>query len=145
MITLRASRPEDVERLFEIWRDAVDATHTFLSDEDRAEIARIVRDDYVPVAEFIVAVDGDDRPLAFMGMTGNNIDALFIDPAVHRQGLGRMMIECAAREGRPLTVDVNEQNEGAVGFYRAMAFVETGRSATDDQGRPYPLLHMRRA
>ena len=145
MIALRASRPEDVERLFEIWRDAVDATHHFLGDADRAEIARIVRDDYAPVAEFVVAVDGSGRPRAFMGMTGSNIDALFIDPAAHRQGIGRAMIDHAARLGGPLTVDVNEQNDGAVSFYRAVGFVETGRSATDDQGRPYPLLHMRRA
>jgi len=39
-------------------------------------------------------------------------------------------------------VDVNEQNDQAVGFYRKMGFTETGRSPTDDDGRPYPLLHM---
>ena len=144
MITLRASRADDAARLFEIWRDAVDATHHFLSDEDRCEIARIVRDDYIPAADLTVAVDDDDRPLALMGMTGRNIDALFIDSRVHRRGIGSAMIDHAAKDGSPLKVDVNEQNAGAVGFYRAMGFVETGRSATDDQGRPYPLLHMRR-
>ena len=89
-------------------------------------------------------MDAEDRPLGFMGLTGSNIDALFIDPAAHRQGIGRALVEHAGRGGGPLTVDVNEQNEGAVGFYLAMGFALAGRSPLDDQGRPYPLLHLRR-
>ncbi len=41
-----------------------------------------------------------------------------------------------------LTVDVNEQNEQAVGFYAHTGFIVTGRSATDGEGRPYRLLHL---
>jgi putative acetyltransferase len=41
-------------------------------------------------------------------------------------------------------VDVNEQNDGAIGFYGHLGFEVTGRSEFDDQGRPYPLLHLRR-
>lgn len=40
-------------------------------------------------------------------------------------------------------VDVNEQNEQAVGFYRRMGFEVAGRSAEDGMGLPFPLLHMR--
>jgi putative acetyltransferase len=42
-----------------------------------------------------------------------------------------------------LAVDVNEQNEAATRFYEACGFVVTGRSELDEQGRPYPLLHMK--
>lgn len=42
-------------------------------------------------------------------------------------------------------VDVNEQNEGAVGFYRRLGFEVYDRSERDGQGMPYPLLHMRLA
>jgi putative acetyltransferase len=52
------------------------------------------------------------------------------------------MIAYAKQRGA-LTVDVNEQNTQGVGFYRHLGFVETGRSETDDQGRPYPLLHLK--
>lgn len=40
------------------------------------------------------------------------------------------------------TVDVNEQNTQAVGFYARAGFTVTGRSPVDDEGRPYPLLHL---
>ena len=49
--------------------------------------------------------------------------------------------EAIARLGAT-RVDVNEQNEPALGFYRHLGFAVVGRSALDGQGRPYPLLHM---
>ena len=77
-----------------------------------------------------------------MGMTDNNIDSLFISPDQRGKGIGKHMIAHAKKQGT-LTVDVNEQNTQGVGFYRHVGFVETGRSETDDQGRPYPLLHLK--
>ena len=41
-----------------------------------------------------------------------------------------------------LAVDVNEQNDDAVGFYASLGFSVVGRSPTDGGGRPFPLLHM---
>lgn len=140
---IRRSRPDEIERLFEIWRDSTDATHGFVSREDLTAIARIVREDYLPAAELWVIVDADDRALGFMGMTGSSVDSLFIDPAHHGRGLGRAMIDHARAISPDLTVEVNEQNPGAAAFYRAMGFTQVGRSPLDDQGRPYPLLHLR--
>lgn len=37
-------------------------------------------------------------------------------------------------------VDVNEQNEQAVGFYKRMGFTVIGRTGMDGLGKPYPLL-----
>ena len=38
MIQIRNSTPDDGKRVIEIWRDAVDATHEFLTIEDRMAI-----------------------------------------------------------------------------------------------------------
>jgi len=142
MLRLRSSRAEDVPRLFEIWRDAVAATHDFLSEDDRRYFARIVRDRYLPSSSFTVAVDQADRPVAFLGLTGPKIDSLFVAPEAHRRGVGRELIDHAREEQHQLSVDVNEQNKGAVAFYERLGFRRVGRSETDDSGRPYPLLHM---
>jgi putative acetyltransferase len=145
MIAIRASRPDDVPRLFEIWQAAVAATHDFVSAEDKVEIAVIVREHYLPTAPLWIAVDEADRPLGFMGMTGSTMDSLFIDPAHHGRGLGRAMVAHARSIAAELKVDVNEQNENAIAFYRRLGFEVVGRSPTDDSGRPYPLFHMRPA
>ena len=39
-------------------------------------------------------------------------------------------------------MDVNEQNQQAVDFYLKTGFVQTGRRATDDFGKAYPILEM---
>lgn len=143
MTRIRKSRADDAPRLFEIWQAAVAATHDFVSPADKAEIAAIVRDQYLPNAPLWVIADEEDRPLGFMGLTGSAMDSLFIDPAHHGRGLGRAMVDHARAIAPELSVDVNEQNESAVAFYRRLGFREVGRSPADDSGRPYPLLHMK--
>ena len=139
---IRRAEPGDRQRLFEIWDGAVRATHHFLAEADRLHIADLVRDAYLPTAELWVAVDGQGRPLAFMGLEGGKIESLFVDAAAHGRGIGRRLVEHAREQAGALTVDVNEQNGGAVAFYRRLGFREVGRSPVDDGGRPYPLLHM---
>ena len=142
MIRLRPSRPDDGDRVVQIWAAAVDATHDFLTPEDRAAIGREVAA-FLPSAPLMLAVDGRDRPLGFMLINDAHMDALFIDPEHRGAGVGRTLIECALAVHPILTTDVNAQNAQAVGFYEHMGFERTGWSATDGQGRPYPLIHLR--
>jgi len=144
-IHIRQNRPDDVPRLFAIWRDAVAATHDFVSAEDRAAIAVAVETEYLPTASLLVAVDGDDRPVGFLGGDDNEIDAIFIDPAFHGAGIGTALIDqfLANKQG-PFWVEVNEANGDAIRFYEKRGFVTVERIATDRQGRAYPLLRLRR-
>lgn len=142
MNTLRPSRASDGDAVVDLWRRAVDATHDFLSAEDRRAIdAEVVG--FLPQAPLLLAVDAEDRPLGFMLIDGSHMEALFIDPEVHGQGIGRQLVEHALARHSTLTTDVNAQNAQALGFYLRMDFVETGRSEVDSQGRPYPLIHLR--
>ncbi|WP_313443360.1 acetyltransferase [Stenotrophomonas sp.] len=142
MNTLRPSRATDGEAVVDLWRRAVDATHDFLSAEDRQAIDAEVAA-FLPQAPLLLAVDAQDRPQGFMLIDGTHMEALFIDPDVRGQGIGRQLVEHALAQHPQLTTDVNAQNAQAVGFYLRMGFVETGRSALDGQGRPYPLIHLR--
>ncbi|MGB3288970.1 MAG: acetyltransferase [Burkholderiaceae bacterium] len=142
MYTLRRSRPEDGPALVDLWRRSVDATHHFLSAEDRKAIDAEVRD-FLPHAPVTVAVDENDNPHGFMFIDGTHMGALFIDPDVRGNGIGRQLLQYGLSLHGALTTDVNMQNSQAVGFYQRMGFVETGRSEVDSQGRPYPLIHLR--
>ena len=142
MTTIRKARSDDRDALFAIWESAVRATHHFLSEEDCQFFAAMVCDEYLPTACLWCAVDADDRPIGFLGMTGNRIDTLFVAANNHGAGIGSALIVHARRDAPHLLVDVNEQNEGAVAFYRHMGFRPVGRSPLDDSGRPYPILHM---
>ena len=82
-------------------------------------------------------------PVAFMGVEGDLLEMLFVEPGLRGRGIGRALLEhgVAAYGVRRLTV--NEQNPQAVGFYEHLGFRTFKRTATDDQGEPFPLLHMR--
>lgn len=141
-MNIRRGRAEDLPRLVEIWLDAVRATHDFLSEDDVQFYLPIVRDQYLPFAEVWIAEDEDGTVRGFVGLTQAKVDSLFVDPARHRRGVGRALLAHAFRRKGPLTVDVNEQNHSARVFYERLGFRETGRSASDAAGRPYPLIHL---
>ena len=143
MITIRKSTSSDVPVLSDIWRDSALATHDFLSQADFKEIELMVREQYLPNVEVWGAED-DGKPIGFMGMTEGHIDSLFITPNLRGKGVGKHMLAHAkSLFGDSVTVDVNEQNNQGVGFYLHMGFKQTGRSEVDDQGKPYPILHLK--
>jgi putative acetyltransferase len=140
----RPSSDKDLERLYEIWHASVVATHDFVSHADLDDISIQVKRDYLPSKPLLVAIDSDHQVVGFMGMTGHEIESLFIDPSSRGRGLGRAFIEQALARSPYLEVGVNAQNQQAIGFYRAIGFSVYASSPTDDDGRPYPILRMRR-
>jgi putative acetyltransferase len=143
-MTVRRGTAADVPRALEIWRSAVDATHGFLSPEHRAEIDTMVANEFLPAAELWVVDDEAGKPLGFLVMDGDLIDALFVDPAVHGRGVGTKLLDHALKLAPNARVDASEQADNALPFYLARGFRVAGRSPTDPSGRPYPLIHLDR-
>jgi putative acetyltransferase len=132
--------------LLDLWLQSVRATHAFVQEDDFQAMIPQVRA-YLESSEpeFWVLCDESGALLGFMGMRGNNMESLFIAPEYLRRGAGRSLVRHAQSLHGELQVDVNEQNSAARAFYEACGFVVAGRSELDEQGRPYPLLHMRLA
>jgi putative acetyltransferase len=143
---IRRARAADHGALVALWERSVRATHDFLTEADIGALRPLVGDALSDAAlELWVLTEGADVPIGFMGLAGQDIAALFLEPARRRQGGGRRLVAHAQllRDG-DLTVDVNEQNPAARIFYETLGFVVVGRSHVDDAGRPFPVLHMRR-
>ena len=143
-MSIRRGRPADVPRALEIWRSAVDATHGFLTRHDRAEIDEMVANQFLPNAELWLALDEQEEVAGFLAMDGKMIDALFVDPAVHGRGFGTALLNHALQLQPDAVVDASEQATNALPFYMSRGFRVVGRSETDPQGRPYPLIHLAR-
>jgi putative acetyltransferase len=143
---VRPVQPAEDTTLLAIWERSVRATHTFLTEEDIAFYRPLTANILAAGSlDFWVLADEVDVPIGFLGLSENAIEALFLDPAHLGRGGGRLLVAHAQKlRGGPLTVDVNEQNAAARGFYEALGFQVIGRSPLDDTGRPFPLLHMRR-
>lgn len=139
----RKARKAELTRLYDIWHAAVEATHHFLPSSAFGEIAAMVRDQYLPSKPFLVYVDDTDHPLGFMGVNDHEIESLFVDPTHFGKGIGRAFLDHMKIQHKTVTLEVNEQNPQAVGFYEACGFQAVRRDPTDHQGRPFPILHMR--
>ena len=124
------------------WEASVRATHAFLTEEDIVALRPEARAGIAGVDVLEVArLDGE--PCGFSGVQDGKLEMLFVAPEARGRGVGRALLAHAVEHARVRTLDVNEQNPQAVGFYEHEGFVVAGRSPVDDAGRPFPLLHMR--
>lgn len=141
---IRPSRETEREELLNLWLRSVRATHDFITEADIASMTPLVRDVALARLQLWTLADENDKPIGVMGMDDNSVEMLFIDPSHFRRGGGRLLLDHAQSMHEVLRLDVNEQNPQARQFYEAQGFTVVGRSETDNQGRPFPLLHMER-
>lgn len=134
--------PELLGSLVSLWRKSVEATHTFLTNDDIERIAGYVPQAIEGVRQLTVAADARGTLLGFIGVDGDIIEMLFVHPEARGKGVGKLLLSHAVSTYDASRVDVNEQNEQARGFYERMGFRVVGRSETDDAGDPFPILHM---
>ncbi|MCG2806601.1 MAG: acetyltransferase [Propionicimonas sp.] len=128
-------------RLVEIWRSAVEATHDFLSAADIDAIERQLPQTYLPNVEITVA-ETPQGIAGFSGLAAGKLEMIFVDANFRGAGVGSALLRHAVAVHPNLSLDVNEQNLEALGFYLHHGFRVVGRSTTDEAGRPFPLLHL---
>ncbi len=137
--------PEDFPRVVEVWEASVRATHYFVREADIQFFKPLVRNAFPHMPSLACVRDGSHQVAGFIAVADSNVEMLFIHPSARGQGAGSRLLTYAVTTLGAMILDVNEQNEQAVGFYRHMGFEVVGRSERDGTGKPYPLLHLRRA
>ncbi len=129
-------------KLIEVWEASVRATHDFLTEDDLQELKPLILEHYFDAVDLRCAKNAHGEIQGFCGVHDGNIEMLFISPDTRGKGIGALLSAHAIKEQGASKVDVNEQNEQALGFYQHIGFKVIGRSPVDGQGKPYPLLHM---
>ena len=130
--------------LTDVWEASVRATHTFLTKADIAALREYVPDALRAVEHLTVLLDDNSQPAGFCGVDGRRLEMLFLHPDMIGKGAGRMLVQHAFDTYQVNAVCVNEQNPNAAAFYRCMGFVLDYRTELDEQGRPFPLLYLKR-
>ena len=134
---------EDFPRVVDVWEASVRATHHFVSEADIQFFKPLVRDALPHMAERACVCAEAGQIAGFIAVAKRKVEMLFMHPAWRSQGGGGRLLRYAVRTFGATTLDVNEQNEQAIGFYLRQGFEIVGRSALDGTGKPYPLLHLR--
>ncbi len=135
---------QHIPALTNLWERAVRKTHTFLSEEEIQRLRASVHDNWLAALPVWVWQDESGVCKGFIGVLDKKIEMLFVDPGASGCGIGKALLTFACEQHGACLVDVNEQNPAAVAFYEHMGFTREGRSPRDGDGKPYPLLHMRR-
>ncbi len=130
----------DYPRIMEIWEASVRATHHFLTEADIQFYKPLILDQYLDAVD-LYCTKTDDTITGFLGLSDGMVQMLFIHPDARGLGIGKALLQFAMEKGIR-KVDVNEQNQQAVGFYQHMGFMVIDRSEVDGTGKPYPILSM---
>jgi len=136
------AKPSDYKEITDVWQASVKATHHFLPSDFTENLREQVETVYLPMVQLYCAKNEDGKILGFLGVADQKIEMLFLDPDARGKGLGKQLTEFAIQALKANAVDVNEQNEQAVGFYLKMGFKQISRSEKDGQGNDYPILHL---
>lgn len=136
------AKPSDYKEITDVWQASVKATHHFLPSDFTENLREQVETVYLPMVQLYCAKNEDGKILGFLGVADQKIEMLFLDPDARGKGIGKQLTEFAIQTLKVNAVDVNEQNEQAVGFYLKMGFKQIGRSEKDGQGNDYPILHL---
>mgnify|MGYP005823797765 CR=1 FL=1 len=142
IMNIETVQKSEYPKLLAVWEASVRATHDFLAEDDLQELKPLILEQYFDAVDLRCAKDAHGEIQGFCGVHDGKIEMLFISPEVRGSGIGSMLLTHAISEQGASMVDVNEQNEQAVGFYLYLGFDVIGRSPVDGQGKPYPLLYM---
>ena len=143
-IVLRLSEPADGPAVHLVWTRAMKATHRFLSLEHFEELSDQMRQLCGNPNRYVLAIC-ENIILGFMGLDRNTITALYIDPLVFRQGIGRRLVQWAGQEHDGLDITIYEQNLVGRSFCARLGFENIERIGHDADGRPYTVLHLRKS
>ena len=136
-------READFDRILEVWEASVRATHHFVREEDITIFRPMVRAALPAIIQLVCVRDENGDAAGFVAVVHRKIEMLFIHPDARGQGIGKRLLNYAVNTFGAKELDVNEQNEQALGFYWHMGWQVAGRSELDSTGKPYPILHMR--
>ena len=133
----------DYAELANVWEASTRATQDFLPDDYIVLLKNMLLKQYLNGVMLICTRDSRQRITGFAGVAAGKVEMLYIAPQHLGQHLGQQLLRYAIEHLNAETLDVNEQNACALGFYLKQGFEVIGRAEHDGLGQPYPLLHMR--
>ena len=119
---IREYKTEDTDALIAVWEKANALAHPFLPADFVAQVAKDMRNIYLPKAETWV-LEESDLTIGFIALIGNEIGGLFLDPMHIGNGYGRAMVDFAVALKGPLSVEVFKDNAVGRPFYERYGFV----------------------
>ena len=118
---IRPYQNSDTNELLKVWEAASRLAHPFLNEDFIQAERTNVQNVYLPNTETWVAVH-DGKVAGFIALIGNEVGGLFVNPALHGQGLGKALMDKAQALHGDLVVEVFKENPIGRRFYDRYGF-----------------------
>ena len=130
------------EEMIKVWEDSVRSSHHFLSEEDLMFYRSRIMDTYFHTVELYVI--RQTYIVAFMGLSDEIVEMLFVAPSEKGKGHGSSLLDFALTKKHIRKIDVNEQNSEAYQFYLRQGYKVVSRDSMDADGKTYPIIHLQK-
>ena len=130
------------DELIDVWEKSVRSSHHFLAEEDLNYYRSRIRDIYFDAVDLYVI--RNPNVVAFMGLSEDMVEMLFVLPSEKGKGYGSALLNYAFEEKHIRKIDVNEQNTEAYKFYTNRGYHAIAKDEVDAEGKPYPIIHLER-
>ncbi|QMU29358.1 GNAT family N-acetyltransferase [Adhaeribacter radiodurans] len=139
---IEKASPADFEEITVVWEASVRATHHFLTEADILFFRPLILNEYLKAINLFCIKNAEGKIEGFIGVLDDKIEMLFLEPSARGKGIGKKLVDFVIQNFKIIKVDVNEQNQQAVGFYKHIGFKVVSRWEVDNLGKPYPILSM---
>ena len=138
---IRKYNTGDLRELLDVWYDASQIAHPFLTSDFFDQERRDITQKCLPIAETWVFED-KGQVVGFIALIGNEVGAIFVTPRRHGQGIGRALMDHARASRDHLDVEVFEANEIGTAFYDAYGFKVVETRVHEETGQPLLRLQL---
>lgn len=121
LIKIRQAEPKDFEKLANIWLESSIDAHDFIPKSYWVNNKSAMQNQYLPMSE-VYLVEEAGKVHAFIALVENNVAAIFVSPSKQGKGLGKLLISHAKKLRNKLELNVYQENESSVAFYKANGF-----------------------
>ena len=90
--------PQDYDELLTVWEASVRSTHHFLTEENIQFYKPLVRNQYFQAVELYIIRNREGKIAAFMGLSDELIEMLFVHPDEQGKGYGKQLMQYALHE-----------------------------------------------
>lgn len=139
---IRKYENADSDAIVEVWIMASRVATPFLSEEFLQQESDRIRTIWLKKAETWVFED-DNVVVGFVALIGNEIGAIFVRPDCQGRGIGRALMDHAAKLRQELFLDVFEDNASGRRFYDRYGFRHENRHIHDLTGHALIRLSYR--
>ena len=122
--------PQDYDELLTVWEASVRSTHHFLTEENIQFYKPLVRNQYFQAVELYIIRNREGKIAAFMGLSDELIEMLFVHPDEQGKGYGKQAaLEFLddfhrSHSDDPLFISVSLENTVARKMYSDIGFQE---------------------